>query len=259
MSAQPLAPDAFIHPALRVTGLTTVLGDRFIHRNLDLVVPGSAVTALLGPSGEGKSMLLRAILGLIPVQSGQIEIFGQIQKNVAGKAGIGVLFQNGALFSNLTVRENVMLAIETQVKLNPRLLRELADMKIQTVGLEPAAANRKPSQLSGGMRKRAALARALALDPPLLILDEPTAGLDPIAADEFDQLLLHLRANIDLSVLMVTHDLDSFARVVDWGLVLKGGRIAAAGTPADLQHSDDEWVRSFLGGPRGRAALAATA
>lgn len=259
MSAKPLNGDAFHHPALKVTGLTTFLGGRFLHQDLDLVVPGSAVSAVLGPSGEGKSMLLRAILGLIPVQSGTIEIFGRVQKKVPGKAGIGVLFQNGALFSNLTVRENVMLAIETQVKLNPRLLRELADMKIQTVGLEPAAANRKPSQLSGGMRKRAALARALALDPPLLILDEPTAGLDPIAADEFDHLLLHLRANIDLTVLMVTHDLDSFARVVDWGLVLKGGRIAAAGAPVDLQRSDDEWVRSFLGGPRGRAALAATA
>ena len=249
-------------PALKVRDLTTRLGGRLIHDHLNLTAERQAITAILGPSGEGKSVLLRVILGLVPFESGEIGVLG-IPRKVRYRdprtdpmtRKVGVLFQNGALFSNLTVRENIMAPMKAHIAISDRLAAEIADIKINLVGLDKSAANKKPGQLSGGMRKRAALARAIALDPPLLFLDEPTAGLDPIGADAFDNLILELRHTLDISVIMVTHDLDSLAHIVDQALVLKDGQIIAQGPPASLAQNDNAWVRDYLTGPRGRAAF----
>jgi len=252
-------------PVLRVRGLVSRYGDRQIHKGLDLDVFAGEIVGIVGPSGEGKSTLMRLIIGLDRPIAGQIAVLGETlfdseaahtaPRSADLEQAWGVMFQDGALFSSLTVRENIALPLREHTNASPPLIREIADMKVQMVGLEPSAANKKPGALSGGMRKRAAVARALALDPRLLFLDEPTAGLDPISAAQFDRLILDLRDALKITVFLVTHDLDTLHAICDRVVVLKGGVVAAEG-PIDLvRQSREPWVREYFAGPRGRAAL----
>ncbi len=240
-------------------GLTTRLGGRVIHDDLDLDVYRGEVLAIVGGSGSGKSVLLRTIVGLMRPAGGEIEVFGENLRQLddsgmrALEARWGVLFQDGALFSSLTVAENIAVPLKEQLDLAPGLLREIAALKIGLVGLPADAAGKYPAQLSGGMRKRAGLARALALDPQLVFLDEPTSGLDPIAAGEFDALIRDLRASLDLTVFMVTHDLDSLIAISDRIAVLVDNRLRI-GTMAELLADPHPWIQSYFHGPRGRAA-----
>src|SRR5918993_1302092 len=215
---------------IRVRGLEVGFGERTIMKDLDLDVYRGEILGFVGASGTGKSVLTRAILGLVPKRAGTIEVFGENvdELSLASRKAIerrwGVLFQFGALFSSLTVKENVQVPMREYLHLSERLLDELAMLKIEMVGLKPDAADKLPSELSGGMIKRAALARALALDPEILFLDEPTSGLDPIGAGEFDDLIATLQRTLGLTVFMVTHDLDSLHTVCDRIAALGGGR-----------------------------------
>ncbi|HKT19582.1 MAG TPA: ATP-binding cassette domain-containing protein [Stellaceae bacterium] len=246
-------------PLLRVRGLETRIGGRILHRQIDLDLHAGEVLAVVGASGSGKSVLLRAILGLIRPSRGTVEAFG---RNLAAldaaefqqvEARWGVLFQDGALFSSLTVAENIEVPLKQQLDLPKPLMEQIAGLKIALVGLPPDTASKYPAQLSGGMRKRAGLARALALDPALLFLDEPTAGLDPIAASEFDMLLRDLQKSLGLAVLMVTHDLDSLVALADRIAVLIDGRLKI-GSLDEMLHDTDPWIKQYFSGPRGRAA-----
>ncbi len=249
-------------PVIRIRGLKVAYGATVVLENLDLDIPRGEVIGIIGPSGCGKSVLLRAITGLKPPAAGQVEVFGQQlsrlsrDERTAIERRWGILFQDGALFSNLTVRENVMLPMREHTQLSPALCRELADMKIRMAGLQPGAGDKYPSDLSGGMRKRAALARALALDPELLFLDEPTAGLDPITAAAFDSLIRDLQQALGLSVFLVTHDLDTLHAVCDRIAVLGEKRVLAIGTIPELRTVDHPWIQEYFSGPRGRAAAA---
>jgi phospholipid/cholesterol/gamma-HCH transport system ATP-binding protein len=215
---------------------------------------------VIGPSGCGKSVLLRAIAGLKPPDGGRIEVFGQCLEELgrADRAALerrwGIMFQDGALFSNLTVRENVMVPLKEHTEIGPALRRGLADMKIRLSGLAASAGDKYPSDLSGGMRKRAALARALALDPELLFLDEPTAGLDPITAAGFDTLVRALQRALGLTVFLVTHDVDTLQATCDRIVVLGEKRVLAFGTIPELRQVDHPWIQEYFSGPRGRAA-----
>jgi phospholipid/cholesterol/gamma-HCH transport system ATP-binding protein len=249
-------------PIIRIRGLKTRMGNRAIHRNLDLDVRRGEVLGVVGGSGTGKSVLLRAIVGLVPIHRGTVEVFGE---NIAAlddearrkiEARWGVLFQDGALFSSLTVVQNIEVPLKEHLDLSPELMSEIAAMKIALVGLPPDAGAKFPSELSGGMRKRAALARSLALDPELLFLDEPTAGLDPIAAAGFDTLIADLQKSLGLTVFLVTHDLDTLITICDRIAVLVDKRIKI-GTMAELLQDPHPWIQSYFRGPRGRAALAA--
>lgn len=248
--------------AIRIRGLKNAFGPHVVHENLDLDIRRGEVIGVIGPSGGGKSVLLRSIVGLKTPNEGSVEIFGQ---NILRMSGIerakmerrwGVMFQDGALFSNLTVRENVMVPMVEHVDLPEDLRFEIADMKIQLAGLDISAANKFPSDLSGGMRKRAALARALAVDAELLFLDEPTAGLDPITAARFDELVRDLQQALGLTVFLVTHDLDTLAATCDRVAVIGDKKIMAVGTMDELRGADDAWMKEYFGGPRGRAAAA---
>jgi phospholipid/cholesterol/gamma-HCH transport system ATP-binding protein len=247
---------------IRVRGLRTVFGEHVIHDGLDLEVVSGEIMGLVGGSGTGKSVLLNTILGLNAPAAGFVEIFGcdihdAVQRSRAGKS-IGVLFQNGALFSSLTVRENVEAPMIEHTFLPRDFIEALAAFKLRLVGLPDDAGAKQPSELSGGMRKRAGIARAIALDPPLLFLDEPTAGLDPIAAEEFDQLVLALRDALGLTIFMVTHDLDSLHAVCDRVAVLAEKRVIACAPVAELEQSDHPWIQNYFNGPRGRAANTAS-
>ena len=257
MSAAPiLDPEAVI----RIHGLRTQFGTNVIHDGLDLEVARGEVMGIVGGSGTGKSVLLRTIIGLITPAAGQIEIFGQEVSNCtdaerrAVQRRVGVLFQDGALFSSLTVAQNIEVPLAEHTALSPELRSEIADVKINLVGLPLDAANKYPSELSGGMRKRAGLARALALDPEILFLDEPTAGLDPIGAARFDELISELRAALGLTVVMITHDLDSLNAICDRIAVLLDKRIRV-GTMQNLMADDHPWLRDYFHGPRARAAM----
>ena len=247
---------------IRVQGLEVGFGDRLIMKGLDLDVYRGEILGFVGPSGQGKSVLTRTVLGLVPKRRGTIEVFGEDVDGLSAKARRaieqrwGVLFQQGALFSSLSVRQNVQVPMREYLKLSPRLLDELAMLKIEMVGLKPDAADKLPSELSGGMIKRASLARALALDPEILFLDEPTSGLDPIGAGEFDELIATLQRTLGLTVFMVTHDLDSLYTVCDRVAALGDGRIIAQGTIEAMLASDHPWVRSYFHGKRARAAMA---
>lgn len=242
-----------------IRGLRNKFGTTNIHRDLDFDIFRGEIVGLVGGSGSGKSVMLRTIIGLHRPKEGRIEVMGRDARNASGRerawlrARWGVLFQEGALFSSLTVAENIQLPLREHARLPDEALADIAAMKIALVGLPPDAAGKKPSELSGGMKKRAGLARALALDPELLFLDEPTAGLDPIGASKFDDLLRQLQRSLGLTVLMVTHDLDSLAAICDRVAVLLDKRVVA-GTMAELLDHEHPWVREYFHGPRARAA-----
>jgi phospholipid/cholesterol/gamma-HCH transport system ATP-binding protein len=243
---------------LSVRDITVAFGDRVILDHLSLDIRRGEILGFVGASGAGKSVLLRTILGLNKKQSGTIDLFG-IDVDKASDADrlkvdmrMGVLFQHGALFSALTVLENVQVPMREYLDLPQALMDELALLKIELVGLPPDAARKFPSELSGGMIKRAALARALALDPDLVFLDEPTSGLDPISAAEFDELVVKLRDTMDLTVYMVTHDLDSLFTACDRVAVLGDKKVLVEGTIEDMLKSEEPWVKSYFRGKRAR-------
>jgi phospholipid/cholesterol/gamma-HCH transport system ATP-binding protein len=245
---------------VRVRGLTTRIGGRILHDNLDVEVRHGEVLGVVGGSGAGKSVLLRTIVGLMPPAAGTIEVFGEdlaamddASRRVL-EARWGVLFQDGALFSSLSVAQNISLPLREQLDLQAPLLDEITALKLSLVGLPADTGAKSPAELSGGMRKRAALARALALDPLLLFLDEPTAGLDPIAAGAFDALIGDLRTSLGLTVFMVTHDLDTLVAVCDRIAVLVDKRLII-GTMAELLDNPHPWIQAYFRGPRGRAVL----
>jgi phospholipid/cholesterol/gamma-HCH transport system ATP-binding protein len=245
---------------LKLRDVRTQFGDHVIHNHLDLDVFRGEVVGLVGGSGTGKSVLLRTIIGLNPLRHGQIDILGVNTRAVSGKAEqalqarTGVQFQDGALFSSLTVADNIIVPIREHAGLDEPLMQSIAALKIAMAGLPSDTGDKKPSELSGGMRKRASLARALALDPELLFLDEPTAGLDPIGAAHYDELIGQLRQSLGLTVLMVTHDLDSLHAVCDRIAVLLDKRVVV-GTMEEMLAYDHPWVREYFHGPRGRAAI----
>ncbi len=242
---------------LRVRGLKVGFGDKLVMNGLDLDLYRGEVLGFVGASGAGKSVLTRTILGLIPKRAGVIEVYGQDIDAMthAERDRIeqrwGVLFQQGALFSNLTVKQNVQAPMREHLGISKRLRDELAMLKIALVGLPPDAAAKYPAELSGGMIKRAALARALALDPDILFLDEPTSGLDPIGAGEFDDLIATLQKTLELTVFMVTHDLDSLYAICDRVAALGEGRVIQVGPIAELLLSDDPWLKAYFHGKRG--------
>jgi phospholipid/cholesterol/gamma-HCH transport system ATP-binding protein len=260
---QPLRrPDRARETIIRVRDLEVGFGERTIMKGLSLDVYRGEILGFVGGSGQGKSVLTRAILGLVPKRAGTIEVFGENLDGLSPAARRlverrwGVLFQQGALFSALTVKQNVQVPMREYLSLSGRLLDELAMLKIEMVGLKPDAADKLPSELSGGMIKRAALARALALDPEILFLDEPTSGLDPIGAGDFDDLIATLQRTLGLTVFMVTHDLDSLHSVCDRVAALGEGRILAAGPIEAMLASEHPWLRSYFHGKRARAAMA---
>jgi phospholipid/cholesterol/gamma-HCH transport system ATP-binding protein len=246
---------------IRIRGLRTQFGDQVIHDGLDLDVRRGEVLGVVGGSGTGKSVLLRAIVGLIRPAAGRLEVFGVDPDSLGAgdlsalRSRYGVLFQDGALFSSLTVVENIQVAMREFLDMPQDLMDQLAALKVAMVGLPADASAKYPSELSGGMRKRAGLARALALDPEILFLDEPTAGLDPIGAAAFDQLIRDLQQSLGLTVFMVTHDLDSLAAICDRIAVLVDRQVKT-GTMADHLNDDHPWIRAYFHGPRARVAIA---
>jgi phospholipid/cholesterol/gamma-HCH transport system ATP-binding protein len=245
---------------IQVRGLVTRFANHMVHEGADLDVWPGEVLGVVGASGSGKSVLLKAVVGLIRPSAGRILVLGHDigtlseSGRIALQARCGVLFQDGALFSSLTVAQNVRVPLVEHTRLKPSLIDEIVRVKIAMVGLPADAALKYPSELSGGMRKRAGLARALALDPEILLLDEPTAGLDPIGAAAFDQLIGSLQQGLGLTVFMVTHDLDSLAAICDRIAVLYDRKLVV-GTLDSLQRDANPWIRDYFGGPRGRAAL----
>lgn len=251
--------DAGTRPVvLSVRDVTVAFGEKVVLENLSLDVYRGEILGFVGASGTGKSVLLRTVLGLVPKKSGSVEMFGvdlddaSEQERVLVDMRVGVLFQHGALFSALTVKENIQVPMREYLDLPKPLMDELALLKLEMVGLPPDAADKFPSELSGGMIKRAALARALALDPDLVFLDEPTSGLDPIGAADFDELVRTLRDTMGLTVYMVTHDLDSLFSVCDRIAVLGGKKVLVDGTVDDMMQVEDPWVKSYFRGKRAR-------
>jgi phospholipid/cholesterol/gamma-HCH transport system ATP-binding protein len=260
LQERPPAPDPGKERevVLSARDVTVRFGRTTVLENLSLDVYRGEILGFIGPSGAGKSVLLRTVLGLNAKQAGSIELFGvdidkiTDQQRVAIDMRLGVLFQHGALFSALTVKENIQVPMREYLDLPKKLMDELAMLKLELVGLKPEAADRFPSQLSGGMIKRAALARALALDPDIVFLDEPTSGLDPIGAADFDDLVAKLRDTMGLTVYMVTHDLDSLFSVCDRIAILGGKKVMVDGTVQELMHYDEPWVKSYFRGKRAR-------
>ena len=246
---------------IRVRGLVNRFGEQVVHENLDLDVRRGEILGVVGGSGTGKSVLMRSILGLRRPDAGEIEVLGvdALSEDPHDRHHIerrtGVLFQDGALFSSLTVGENVQVPLKEHYLDLPDSLRyELALLKVKLSGLPADALDKLPSQLSGGMRKRAGLARALALDPPLLFLDEPTAGLDPIGAAAFDELIQTLQQALGLTVFLITHDLDTLYRICDRVAVLADRRVVVNAPLAEVERFDHPWVQEYFHGPRARAA-----
>ena len=246
---------------IRIRGLVNGFGSKIIHDHLDLDVYRGEVLGVVGGSGSGKSVLLRTIIGLNAPREGTIEVFGKRTGFAEGsrmrKLGMrwGILFQEGALFSSQTIAENIQVPLREYTSMSQELMDEIAAMKIALVGLPPDAGQKYPSELSGGMKKRAGLARALALDPELIFLDEPTSGLDPISADQFDKLIAELQKSLGLTVFMVTHDLDSLSAITDRIAVLVDKKITT-GTIDELRKNTTPWIQEYFSGPRGHAALA---
>jgi phospholipid/cholesterol/gamma-HCH transport system ATP-binding protein len=256
----PAAPAKAPETLIEVRGLLSQFGDRIIHQDLDLTLERGEVLGVVGGSGTGKTVLLNSIIGLKEPEGGTVSILGYDRATMteADEADVqrrtGILFQQGALFSSLSVIDNVASPLVEHTGLSADVIRELAEMKIAMVGLKPEAHHLKPAELSGGMRKRVGLARALALDPELLFLDEPTAGLDPIGAAAFDSLIRQLSDDLGLTVFMITHDLDSLYAITDKVAVLAEKGIVAKATVQELERSDHPWIREYFLGPRGRAA-----
>lgn len=248
-------------PIIRVRGLVTRFGTHTVHDGLDLDVQRGEIIGVVGGSGTGKSVLLRAIVGLLEPNNGQIEVFGESVRATTDKQfralrrRWGVMFQDGALFSSLTVRQNVEAPMREQLQLDNSLRETLAGIKVRMVGLPENAMSKYPSELSGGMRKRAGFARAIAMDPEIVFLDEPTAGLDPIGAAAFDTLIKQLQASLGLTVFLVTHDLDSLHAICDRIAVLADQKVLAVGTMDEMLQVDHPWVHEYFHGPRARAAL----
>ncbi len=248
---------------IRVRGLRNSFGEQVVHDDLDLDVRRGEILGVVGGSGTGKSVLMRSIIGLQQPDAGSVDVFGHPVLNASDADEIeirrrwGVLFQGGALFSTLTVSENVQVPLkEFYPQLDPRLLEEIAAYKVVMTGLRPDAGPKYPAELSGGMKKRAGLARSLALDPELLFLDEPTAGLDPIGAAAFDELTRSLQRTLGLTVFLITHDLDTLYAICDRVAVLADKRVIAVGTIDELLALDHPWIQEYFNGPRGRAAVA---
>nr|WP_237711177.1 ATP-binding cassette domain-containing protein [Oceanimonas sp. GK1] len=245
---------------IRVRGLRNCFGSQVVHDRLDLDVNEGEILGLVGGSGSGKSVLLRSIIGLHRPDAGEVRLWQQDLLTLPAaqrsrlERRMGVLFQSGALFSSLTVLENIALPLVEHAGLSRERAGELADIKLALAGLPALAGRRYPANLSGGMVKRAALARALALDPQILFLDEPTAGLDPVSAAAFDRLLLTLRDALGLTVVLVTHDLDTLYACCDRVAVLGQKRVQAAGTLDEVAATEDPWIQDYFHGPRGRAA-----
>ncbi|WP_108484332.1 ABC transporter ATP-binding protein [Oceaniglobus ichthyenteri] len=251
-------------PIIRVRGLVKKFGDHVVHDGVDLDVRRGEIIGIVGGSGTGKSVLLHQIVGLLKPNAGQIEVFGKSVRDTseeeyrAIRRRWGVMFQDGALFSSLTVRQNVEVPMREQLDMPDDLRETLAGIKVRMVGLPDNAQGKYPSDLSGGMRKRAGFARAISLDPEIVFLDEPTAGLDPIGAAAFDTLIGRLQAALGLTVFMVTHDLDSLHAICDRIAVLAEKKVLAVGTMAEMLEIDHPWVREYFHGPRARAALKTT-
>jgi phospholipid/cholesterol/gamma-HCH transport system ATP-binding protein len=247
---------------IKIRGLVNGFGNKILHDHIDLDVYRGEVLGVVGGSGTGKSVLLRSIISLLQPQDGVVEVFGQSTRGDVESPQMrqlqtrwGVLFQEGALFSSQTVAENIQVPLREYTSMSQSLMDEIADMKLTMVGLPPDAGDKYPSELSGGMKKRAGLARALALDPELLFLDEPTAGLDPISANNFDELIKQLQKALGLTVFLVTHDIDTLRAITDRIAVLVNKKLVI-GTIAELRKSDDPWIKDYFSGVRGRAALA---
>jgi len=247
--------------AIRVRGLVNRFGSQTVHDGLDLDVRRGEILGVVGGSGTGKSVLMRSILGLRTPDEGQVHVLGRDaraednESRMHIKRNTGVLFQDGALFSSLTVGENVQVPLkEHHGELPERWHYELALLKVKLAGLPANALDKLPSQLSGGMRKRAGLARALALDPPLLFLDEPTAGLDPIGAAAFDRLIKTLQEALGLTVFLITHDLDTLYAICDRVAVLADRKVIANAPLPDIEKLDHPWIQEYFHGPRARAA-----
>ena len=247
---------------VEVRGLRNQFGEQVVHEHLDLDIYRGEILGVVGGSGSGKSVLLRTILGLRRPQAGSVRLFGENLhdlsegKRAAIESRCGVLFQNGALFSSLTVSENVRVPLMEHTALSLHDALRVAALKIALADLGPEVRHKYPAELSGGMKKRAALARALALDPDIVFLDEPTSGLDPIAAASFDQLIRTLRDALGLTVFMITHDLDSLHAICDRVAVLAHKRVIVADALDKVERFDDPWIREYFQGPRGRAAQA---
>ena len=246
--------DATPPSAISVRDLVVGFGRQIVLDHLSLEVRKGEILGLVGASGGGKSVLMRTIIGLIPKRSGDIDVsghrFGDGRANQAEAGQWGILFQQGALFSSLTVRQNIQFPLRENLRLSETLMDEIATAKLEMVGLDPGDGDKFPSELSGGMTKRVALARALALDPAILFLDEPTSGLDPIAAGDFDTLIKTLQITLGLTVFMVTHDLASLNTVCDRVAALADGKIVAIGSMSELLRSDHPWVRAYFHGKR---------
>jgi phospholipid/cholesterol/gamma-HCH transport system ATP-binding protein len=247
-------------PLIEVSHIHTRFGAAVVHDDVNLTVRKDEVFAIAGGNGSGKSVLMREIILLQKPTAGDIHIFGQNIRTMnevdvlALRRRCGVLFQYGALFSSLTVTENVAVPLREHTRLSRRLIQELALLKIAATGFPMASVTKYPNELSGGMRRRAALARAMALDPELLFLDEPTSGLDPVSAAGFDELIQQLREWFRLTIVIITHDLDSLWRITDRVAVLGNGKVLGIGSMTELAHSSDPLIHEYFYGPRGRAA-----
>lgn len=260
-AADAVRPDSFDY-AIRIRGLVNRFGDAVIHDALDLDVRSGEILGVVGGSGTGKSVLMRSIIGLQTPAAGEIEVYGKTLDTIADEEESrdlrrrwGVMFQGGALFSTLSVAENIQVPLrEYYPRTDQRLLDEIAAYKVAMVGLPPDAGPKYPAELSGGMVKRAGLARSLALDPALLFLDEPTAGLDPIGAAKFDELIRELADTMGLTVFLITHDLDSLYATCDRVAVLAEKKVIAVGTIPELLATEHPWIQDYFNGPRGRAA-----
>jgi len=260
-AADAVRPEKFEH-AICIRGLKNQFGDAVIHDGLDLDVRSGEILGVVGGSGTGKSVLMRSIIGLQTPTAGEIEVYGKTLDTIADEEESrdlrrrwGVMFQGGALFSTLSVAENIQVPLrEYYPRLDKNLLDEIAAYKVEMVGLPPDAGPKYPAELSGGMVKRAGLARALALDPALLFLDEPTAGLDPIGAAKFDELIRELADTMGLTVFLITHDLDSLYATCDRVAVLAEKKVIAIGTIPELLATEHPWIQDYFNGPRGRAA-----
>ena len=255
-----VGPYSAATPAIEVNHVCTRFGKAVVHEDVSLTVYSGEVFGIAGGNGCGKSTLLREIIMLLRPTSGSIRLLGRDIGNVNEKEArgllhrCGVLFQYGALFSSLTVAENVAVPLHEHTRLSRSLIQEIAAVKIALTGFPSASITKYPNELSGGMRRRAGLARALALDPEVLFLDEPTSGLDPISAAGFDELVQHLRESLRLTIVIVTHDLDSLWRVTDRVAILGNGRVLGTGTMEELSRSEDPIIHEYFYGPRGRAA-----